>query len=609
MTKVRVLPEDIVAKIAAGEVIDRPASVVKELMENSIDAGATHIHLELKEAGKTLISLKDNGHGIEKDDLETIFERHATSKISSLDDLFDIHSLGFRGEALYSVAAIADINLRSKTKDSAEGWEIHMRGGHKQDLKPCAFNDTGTQIEIRELFFNTPARKKFLKTTASEFYQVMQIFTPYTLLHPHVGFKLTHQGRDIIDVGATDNLTARIAEVLNLKAEHILDVERAFPDEHIVIKMALGDINIQRTRRDLQFVFVNNRPVFNKNISYHLNQVFRLIMPPEAFPFFVLYIDVPATDVDVNIHPTKKEVKIRNEREICSLLRRVTEETLMKSPGREVTVDNDKPKEFTPVERSFRYDSAPTNFEQSGPQTLFDGGNSTKSGPGSSGSSASYAPSNKDYAYPRAAEEAPAFFVPKNELAKADDIQSKLENARYIGAFIRKFLIFEAGQTMILMDQHAAAERITYEKLIRHMEKGDVEIQPLLAPVLVSITPQEKLVYEEIGSELLKVGFEHSLFDDQTIAVHSQPLLLKDVEATVRYLLAGDQVTNRDHDQIARRACRSSIMTGDKLGAEEAEYLREQLLQCLDPFTCPHGRPTVIELSESFLDQQFMRIK
>ncbi len=607
MSKVRVLPEDIVAKIAAGEVIDRPASVVKELIENSIDAGAKTIHLELKEAGKSLISIKDDGSGIERDDLETIFQRHATSKITSLEDLFDIHSLGFRGEALYSVAAVADITLRSRTAAASEGWEIHMRGGAKQDIKPCAFNDTGTHIEIRELFFNTPARKKFLKTTASEFYQVMQVFTPYTLLHPQVGFKLTHQGRDVIDAVATETLTGRIAEVLNLKSDHMLDIRRAFPDEHLVIKMVLGDINIQRTRRDLQFVFVNNRPVFNKNINYHLNQVFRLIMPPEAFPFFVVYIDVPATDIDVNIHPTKREVKLRHEREICSLLRRVTEEALMKSGGREATGESDSPKEFTPVERSYRYQSAASDFDQSGPQTLFEGSASGGSGSGGSGG-ASYAPSNKDYAYPRA-EQTPSFYIPKNELAAADDIQSKLENARYIGAFIRKFLIYEAGHTMLLMDQHAAAERITYEKLIRHMEKGDVEVQPLLAPVLVSVTPQEKLVYEEIGDELLKVGFEHSLFDEQTIAVHSQPLLLKDVEATVRYILAGDQVTNRDHDQIARRACRSSIMTGDKLDAEEAEYLREQLLQCLDPFTCPHGRPTVIELSENFLDQQFMRIK
>ena len=599
MSKVRVLSEDIVAKIAAGEVIDRPASVVKELMENAIDAGAGRIELELKEAGKSLLSIKDDGCGIEREDLETIFERHATSKITSLEDLFDIHSLGFRGEALYSVAAVADITLQSRTAGLDEGWEIHMRGGQKQDLRPCPFNGTGTHIEIRELFFNTPARKKFLKTTASEFYQVMQVFTPYTLLYPETAFKLTHQGRAILDLPGTDDLSARIAQVLNLKADHMLTVQHAFPDEHLVLKLVLGDINIQRTRRDLQFVFVNNRPVLSKNINYHVNQTFRLIMPPEAFPFFVIYIDVPATDVDVNIHPTKREVKIRNEREICSLLRRLVEETLMKSPGREVSDDEPGPKEFTPVERSYRYESAATSFEQAGPQTVFEGGKTD--GP-------NYAASNKDYAYPRT-DESPSFFVPKNELALADDIQSKLESGRYVGAFIRKFLIFEAGHTLLIMDQHAAAERITYEKLIRHMEKGDVEVQPLLAPILVSISAQEKLVYEEIGDELLRLGFEHSLFDDQTVAVHSQPLLLKDVEATVRYILAGDNVTNRDHDQIARRACRSSIMTGDKLDAKQAEYLREQLLQCLDPFTCPHSRPTVIELSENFLDQQFMRIK
>lgn len=592
MNKVRVLPEEIIAKIAAGEVIERPASVIKELLENSIDSGATRIELQLKDAGKTSIVIKDNGCGIGREDLETIFQRHATSKIETLDDLFNIHSLGFRGEALYSIAAVSDIVLQSKTAEQPEGWQIHTRGGQKQAVKPCAFNDHGTHIEIKELFFNTPARKKFLKTDAGEFHQVVGTFVPYTLLYPQVRFKLTHQGRDIIDLAAISDLKSRVAHVLNLAEEHMLDLTKSFPEENLEMRLILGDINIKRTRRDMQYIFVNGRPVFNKNIVYHLNQIYRLILPPELAPFFILYLTVPAADVDVNIHPTKREVKIRNEREICTLLRRVCEQALMTSTGMKQVSFPDRPADA--VTPSFRYN---TDAREDIPasQPLFE------EQPYFSKEAA-----NKDYAYPRA-NEPHAFYLPADRALTDDNIQTKLESARYIGAFMRKYLLYEADRNLLVVDQHAAAERITYEKLIRHMEKGDVEVQPLLSPVLVSVNAQELVVYEEIQDEFRKVGLESSLFDPQTIAIHTQPLLLRDVEQTVRYLLAGDQITNRDHDQIARRACRSSIMAGDKLKPDQAEFLREELLQCLDPFTCPHGRPTVIELTENFFDQQFLR--
>jgi len=592
MNKVRVLPEEIIAKIAAGEVIERPASVIKELLENSIDSGATRIELQLKDAGKTSIVIKDNGCGIGREDLETIFQRHATSKIETLDDLFNIHSLGFRGEALYSIAAVSDIVLQSKTAEQPEGWQIHTRGGQKQAVKPCAFNDHGTHIEIKELFFNTPARKKFLKTDAGEFHQVVGTFVPYTLLYPQVRFKLTHQGRDIIDLAAISDLKSRVAHVLNLAEEHMLDLTKSFSEENLEMRLILGDINIKRSRRDMQYIFVNGRPVFNKNIVYHLNQIYRLILPPELSPFYILYLTVPAADIDVNIHPTKREVKIKNEREICTLLRRVCEQALMTSTGMKQVSFPDRPVDA--VTPSFRYN---TDAREDVPaaQPLFE------EQPYFSGEAA-----NKDYAYPRA-NEPQAFYLPANRALTDDNIQTKLEGARYIGAFMHKYLLYEADRNLLVVDQHAAAERITYEKLIRHMEKGDVEVQPLLSPVLVSVNAQELVVYEEIQDEFRKVGLESSLFDPQTIAIHTQPLLLRDVEQTVRYLLAGDKITNRDHDQIARRACRSSIMAGDKLKADQAEFLREELLQCLDPFTCPHGRPTVIELTENFFDQQFLR--
>ena len=590
MSKVNILPPEIVAKIAAGEVIERPASVVKELIENSLDANATSIALHVLDAGKQSIKIVDNGHGIEQADLEKIFLRHATSKIQTSEDLFQIDSLGFRGEALYSVAAIADVRVKSKTADQSEAWEIHVRGGEQQSLKPAALNNSGTEIEIKELFFNTPARKKFLKQNSTEFRQILDVVMPYTLLYPHIRFQVSHQGKTILDVAPTQSLASRIAHVLNLKEEHLFQVEKKYLEKDIELKMVLGDINIKRTRRDMQYLFINDRPVFNKNMSYHMNAMYRLIMAEGEFPFFCVYLTIPAEDVDVNIHPTKREVKIKQERDICSLLRRATEDALMKkSSVRQFS--NQTQTGFRPAKH---FGATSTGFEAttSSSESLFQ----------SSGTV------NQDHAYPKNRDTSGfSSYIPENNLLDQESLHKKLENAKYIGGFIDKYLFFESGSNVLVMDQHAAAERVTYEKIIRHMQKGDIEVQPLLAPVLVSVTPQEMSVWEEAQDEFKKVGLESTSFDAQTIAIHSQPVLLKDTEKTVRHLLAGDKVSMRDHDQIARRACRSSIMTGDHLKPEQCEYLREELLQCLDPLTCPHGRPTVIEMTEDFLDQQFLR--
>ena len=328
MNKVKLLPQDVISKIAAGEVIERPSSVVKELAENAIDAGATSIELVLQEGGKKLIRLKDNGHGIDRDDLETIFLRHATSKINTADDLFDIHSLGFRGEALYSVAAIADIALTSKTKDD-DAWHIHMRGGDKINLKPDALSSHGTHIDVNELFFNTPARKKFLKSDTSELNQVLNVFIPYCLLKNDIRFFLKNNEKTLIDVKPTDDRRSRVAQTLNLDAKNLLHAEHTFKEHDVTIELIIGNINVVRGRRDLQYIFVNDRPVDNKNITFHINNVCRLIFPPNRFPAFSIYINLPADNVDVNIHPTKREVKLKDEQIICTMIRNLTENLLM----------------------------------------------------------------------------------------------------------------------------------------------------------------------------------------------------------------------------------------------------------------------------------------
>ncbi len=600
MSKVHILKEDVISKIAAGEVIERPASVIKELVENALDAGADTIEVHLEDAGKKLIRVKDNGHGIERDDLEKIFSRHATSKIEKATDLYDIQSLGFRGEALYSVGAIADVTLRSQAQDAREGWELHVRGGKRINLRPCAMAGNGTEIEVKELFFNTPARRKFLKSNTTEINQVLNAFIPYTLFHHGIRFTLTHEDRDLIDVSARADAKSRVAHVLRVDEKHLLTAAPA-PDIPFPARLVLGDMNIKRARRDMQFIFVNGRPVQNKAIGFHLNQVYRLIMPKDFYPLFVVDIQIPADQVDVNIHPAKREVKIKDEQKICSVLRKLCEETLLGTGQIKRVVSHS----FDSAQDSLRSQSSVVS-EDVVERALMGAHPSEVTFDSALGTEIFEAGAARDYAYPGVTEKQ-NFFVPG--LPHRENLRDKLSGAVYVGALLNKYQLFQAGRAMLVVDQHAAAERITYEQLIRQMNKGNVEIQRLLSPVLVKLSMQEMLAWEESREELNALGLDSNLWDKETLAVHSYPTFLKDIEKAVRNILGGDPLGRGDHDALARRACRSSVMAGDVLKPRQAEHLRDELLQCLDPLTCPHGRPTTVELSEEFLDKQFLRVR
>jgi len=604
MTKVHILKPEIISKIAAGEVIERPASVIKELVENALDAGTDSIEVQLKDAGKSLIRIKDTGHGIEQDDLETIFQRHATSKIAEADDLYNIHSLGFRGEALYSVAAIAHVTVNSKPKTQDSGWEISLRGGQDIQTKPCRFNGHGTDIHIRELFFNTPARKKFLKSNTTEIHQIIKTFIPYTLLYPDVRFTLTHGNKSLINTPAAKDKKKRMAEILNLNADHLIRVEHGFPEENIHVELILGDINLKRTRRDMQFIFVNNRPVQNKAIGFHMNQIYRLIMPPSVYPYFAVYITVAADTVDVNIHPSKREIKIKNEQNICSFLRSMSEQALMTAGPIKQADDrrahNDPPPNH-PIDYALK--------KSHGPDSTFDHN--------TDGAAEETGGSTGNYAYPQSSwnrqdsfiRERQEMFIPEDSPlhSKKENLQDQLGRASYVGIFMNKFLLFELNESLLVIDQHAAAERITYEQLIRQMEKGTLEVQHLLSPILIKLMPVEMTIWEEAKDKFEELGLSGSPWDEETLAIHTHPLFIKDIEKTVRHLLDGKDIAAYDHNAMARRACRSSIMAGDKLSPEQADHIRLQLIECLDPFTCPHGRPTVISMNENFLDKQFLR--
>ncbi|MFA5088291.1 MAG: DNA mismatch repair endonuclease MutL [Candidatus Omnitrophota bacterium] len=593
MSKIHILPPEIVSKIAAGEVVERPASVVKELLENALDARADTIELHLKEAGKSLIHIKDSGSGIDPEDIDKIFLRHSTSKIEKMSDLDAIRSLGFRGEALYSIAAIADVILRSKTKEEASGWEIHLRGGEKMGLKPCTMTN-GTELEIRELFFNTPARRKFLKSNTTELNQILGIVIPYALLHYRYRFLVTHQGKNLLDLNPASSLRARIARTLNLEEGQILEAEHALPEKQLSVHLILGDINIRRPQRDMQFIFVNNRPVQNKNISYHMNQIYQLILPPKVHPFFAVFIDIAPEEIDVNIHPTKREIKIKDEYALSSLLRSMTEQALMSS-GQAKQAASRPPQATSPntIDRAIAAaHSSAITFDSSVPLGVFEiPAKETGAGPDAI-----------PFPFKQGQESQPALFTEKE-----NNLKSRLSRSRYIGSFINKFLLFEADKSLLVIDQHAAQERIIFEHLRAQMEQGRIEVQRLLSPIIVKLTAQELNAFEEVKDKLEEIGLESTKFDEETLAVQSYPVLLKDPAGAIHSLLSGENIAHCDMETIARRACRSSVMSGDALTREQAEYQRGQLIKCRDPFTCPHGRPVVVEINESFLDRQFLR--
>ncbi len=577
MNEIKILPHEIISKIAAGEVVERPASVLKELLENSIDAGSTSIDIVIKDAGKSLIQISDNGTGIGEKSLSQIFHRHATSKLDSLEMLYAIESLGFRGEALYSIAAVSDIILRTKTSSQDAGWQIHLRAQERIEEKPCPMHN-GTHIEVKELFFNTPARKKFLKSNSTELNALLDIFIPYVLLYPGMRISFTHDNKKMFNLEPAQNLIQRIEDTLGFDKEYLIENNREFKENNLSIRLVLGDINIQRTRKDMQFIFVNKRPVQNRTIGFHINDIYRLLMDKGVYPFFCVFINMPPENLDVNVHPTKREIKIKNEINLIALLRNFTEQSLMthsKAKQAERSVFTLPPQEEIQEQKK----SIPSaNVPIPNNQTTL------------------------------SIQENILFYKETDSPGKNIlDLKAKLQDARYLGNLLKKYLLFESTGSLLVIDQHAAHERINFEKLKIQIEKGDVEIQPLLSPILIRLSHQEAISWEENKETLEKMGFSSTLFDEQTLALHSHPQLIAQPEASVRNILSGKNISRLNPEDLARMACRSSVMAGDNISPEEAVNLKQMLLTSHDPFTCPHGRPTVIEISEAMLSKQFLR--
>jgi len=556
MGKVNILSENIISKIAAGEVVESPASVLKELLENSIDANSKKIEVIIENSGKKLISVKDDGEGIEPDDIEKIFERYSTSKIKNIEDLYKIRTLGFRGEALYSIGSVSDIILKSKIRSEKTGMEIHVRGGKKLSLKECGMSD-GTVVEVRELFFNTPARRKFLKSDITEFRKLVNVFIPYTISFFDVSFSFINEGNKFIHVVPSENRILRFCEIFNIEEKFLIYEKNNF--EKFEIQIIFGDVNLKRSQKDMQFIFVNGRPVYNYTISHSINNFYQSFLSTEFFPVFAIFLSLPYEDVDVNIHPTKREVKIKYENEISKEIINFLNKIFKKTNTKVVQIEK---KRYEPVIKKSEKEILRENVD--------------------------------------------IFAVEKTD-EKETGLIEKLKNSEFVGIFKNKYLIFAYDDSLFFIDQHAAVERINYEKFIEEIESGKINIQQLLTPLIINLNYEEMAIYEKVEKIIEKYGFLTTKWSENKIAIHGYPYLLKDIEFSIRNLLSEENIEKYDREEIAKRACKVSITSGQKLTEQEAKNIIEKLIECKNPFVCPHGRPIVIEITEKFLDIQFLR--
>jgi len=565
MGKVNILTPQVVAKIAAGEVIERPASLVKELLENSFDAGADQITVELRQAGKTFIGVSDNGSGIDSDDIEKIFLRHATSKLKESQDLDTILTFGFRGEALYSIAAVSDVTLTSRTPEHDAAVQIHARGGQVLQRVSTAA-ESGTRIEIRELFFNTPARKKFLKSDPTEIHQILAIVSSYALAFPGARLRLIHADRTLLDLAPAGNRKVRFCDIFNLPEANVIAAGSGPDQRRIKMEMLLGDQTLSRSRRDIQLIYVNSRPVYSKSLAFHINQAYRKIIPAKENPCFAVFLDIPPQYVDVNVHPAKREVKIMDEPRLAAdLAAKITQYLTEGANPLQMPLPSslDQPEPVKPAV------SMPYLIRE----TL-----------------------DIYTAAPAGADTTPA-----------TGLRGKLQQAAFIGTLSEKYILMEAGTSLLILDQHAAQERITFESLKRQAALGRPQSQTLLAPITLSISAQEKTAWEALRKQLDPLGFDTTLWDGSSLAIHAFPALIKDPQRSLREILNWKEDQADDIDSLAKRACRGSLTSGYRVDKNQAQYMVKELLGCQEPLSCPHGRPTVVELTLKTIDKEFLR--
>ncbi len=591
---IKVLPPQVASKIAAGEVVERPASVAKELIENAIDAGATDIRIEVSKGGRRLIRISDNGCGIPNAEAPLAFEHHATSKISTEDDLASIHTLGFRGEALASIAAVSQVTMVTRIEEEAAGTLLRLEGGEvlrheRHGARP------GTVLTVENLFYNTPARLKFLRTEATEASHIVRLVGAYAMSYPELRFTLIDNGRLTLQTLGNGKLYDVIVKVLGLQvAQQMLEIQaegggplgssaevnsaKKMPTPIVAVQGFVSSPSLHRSARTYQMFFVNRRWIKDRSLSYAVEEAYRTMMPTGRHPLAVLSIHLDPGDLDVNVHPTKREVRFREPRAVFAAVQRAVRHTVVGQAPIAAMVS--APAVVAPRDRhGLPVRQGDVEMGQSRGQMAME--------------------IQRTADLPISVESVP--------------MRERLPMLRVLGQVRQMYIIAEGPDGLYLVDQHAAHERILFEALRAEQAAMEVSAQTLLEPLTVEVLPEQRALLDPLLEHLAEYGFDVIPFGGSTYLVRAVPAAMsvaKVPEAIAELLEAakeGFPVANSAEKTLTIIACHSAVRAGQTLTLDEARELIRQLEKTSAPYTCPHGRPTMIHLSSAQLERSFGR--
>ncbi len=579
MGKIHKLPESLIRLIAAGEVIERPASVLKELVENSLDAGATQIAIDIWGAGRSRIRVSDNGSGMSREDAELALDRHATSKLRSFEDLEQLASFGFRGEALPSIAAVSHLELTTREPEAKQGWRLKVDGGQIASAEMVGV-PPGTTIDVQDLFFNTPARAKFMKRDSTERAHILRTVQELALAHPRVSFEITVEGKAAMKLASAVDVRARIDDLWDgAITDHLAPLE--FKQGPLSVHGFINAVPAHQPSKTYQHLFVNRRPVQQRLLTHAIYEAYHEWLPVGRHPVFMLFLDVEPTVVDVNVHPTKREVRFSNERALYDVLFHQIRKILQGRQDVPVLSEMENGGNGETVQSLFTDSPAPRFF------------------------------GSPSYATVSTVSPAAPVIVSDSPVHRFSD-----SAVRVLGQFQKVYVLAEQGDELLIIDQHAAAERVMYEKLLGQSKLSGTKTQPLLTPYVWDLPPDRAELVREALPSLAKLGFVVDTFGGNAFAVKEWPAVFPQLRNAKRFLdlfiesleaEAHDHEENAAHETVARAACRAAIKANDVLALPEMQHLLKELAACERPMTCPHGRPTHIRLPLAELHRRFRR--
>ncbi len=603
MSKIAVLSDSVANQIAAGEVVERPSSIVKELIENAIDAGANKIAVEVRGGGRTWIQVVDDGEGMSREDAELSFCRHATSKLHDTDDLLSIGTLGFRGEALPSIGSVARVRLETQTRDQSVGTALEIAAGDIVSVRGGAF-PPGTRVSVEDVFYNVPARRKFLKSESYELSQITAHCTRYALAFPKIHFVLKSGKFEVLSAPPASNFRERIFQVFGPDLlDELVEFEKEFPAPGLKVHVFTSRPQVQKYNRNSMFFFVNGRAVRESAILHAYTQAYRNILPSGTFPVTILYVETRHSDIDVNVHPAKTEVRFRQRSVVHDAIRDAVLEAL-RSDRTIVPMGSER--------------SASSGF--SAPLLRSHVPDSWGSPPIAS-EPLSDSPAVLDYSNRRmldlsfeTAQATVGGGVSSETLTP--DFEFVRKEIRPLGQLRDSFIIAIDSSGLILIDQHVAHERVLFENYVRDRGAGRVEVQRLLTPILLELSPEQEVLLDTVGAELGRNGFELEPFGPRTVAVTTAPAILKAdaVEKLLRELIdgMGRESQGLDIEDFQRKtaatvSCHAAIKINNPLDSGKMRWLVGELMKTDCPTVCPHGRPIIVRYDLREIQKAFKR--